>query len=45
MVIVTSVSMFLKLENLAMTCIGGLITILTAYVWGETKRPSQESEK
>jgi hypothetical protein len=40
MVIVTSVSMFLRLENLAMTSVGGLISILGAYVWGETKRPS-----
>jgi hypothetical protein len=31
---------FLKLENIAMASIGGLMTILSAYLWAETKRPS-----
>ena len=31
---------FLKLESIAVASIGGLMTILSAYLWAETKRPS-----
>lgn len=28
------------MEGLASVCVGGILTILTTYIWGETKRPS-----
>lgn len=28
------------MESLAMTCVAGIMTALSSYVWGETKRPS-----
>jgi hypothetical protein len=28
------------MEVLASACVGGILSILTTYIWGETKRPS-----
>jgi len=32
------------LEGLASACVGGILSILTTYIWGETKRPSNKPE-
>lgn len=32
------------MEGLASACVGGILTILTTYIWGETKRPSNKPE-
>jgi hypothetical protein len=32
------------MEGLASACVGGILTILTTYIWGETKRPSNNPE-
>jgi hypothetical protein len=29
-----------NMEGLASACVAGIMTILTTYIWGETKRPS-----
>jgi hypothetical protein len=36
------ISVLYRLEGVAMTCIGGVMTILTTYIWAETKRPSKK---
>lgn len=33
-------STWLELEMVATAAIGGMMTILTSYIWGETRRPS-----
>ena len=33
-------SVFKEMETVAITSITGVMTILSAYIWGETKRPS-----
>ena len=33
-------SVFYSMEGLASACVAGIMTILTTYIWGETKRPS-----
>jgi drug/metabolite transporter superfamily protein YnfA len=37
-------SAFKEMEGLASVCVGGILTILTTYIWGETKRPSKTNE-
>lgn len=37
------ISVFKGIENVAITSIGGVMTILSAYIWGETNRPSNRS--
>lgn len=32
------------MEGMASACVGGILTILTTYIWGETKRPSKTNE-
>ncbi len=32
------------MEGLASSCVAGILTILTTYIWGETKRPSNHNE-
>lgn len=32
------------MEGVASACVGGILTILTTYIWGETKRPSNKPE-
>lgn len=34
------VSIFKGMEGVASACVAGILTILTTYIWGETKRPS-----
>ncbi|HEY4789111.1 MAG TPA: hypothetical protein VIH57_23845 [Bacteroidales bacterium] len=33
-------AVFKGMEEVASACIAGILTILTTYIWGETKRPS-----
>ncbi len=33
-------AVFKSMENVAITSIAGIMTILSAYIWAETKRPS-----
>jgi hypothetical protein len=33
-----------SMDGLASACVGGILTILTTYIWGETKRPSNTNE-
>ncbi len=33
-------SIFKSMEGVASACVAGILTILTTYIWGETKRPS-----
>jgi len=33
-------SIFKGMEAVSTTCIAGILTILSTYIWGETKRPS-----
>ncbi len=40
LVVTTYVSMMLRLEIVATSCIAGLMTVLSAYIWAETQRPS-----
>lgn len=35
-------SVFKDMENVAITSIAGVMTILSAYIWGETSRPSKQ---
>jgi hypothetical protein len=39
-VVTTYVSMMLGQEIVATSCIAGLMTVLSAYIWAETQRPS-----
>jgi hypothetical protein len=32
------------MESVATTCVAGVLTILSTYIWGETKRPSNTVE-
>ncbi|MBI5539806.1 MAG: hypothetical protein HY951_07090 [Bacteroidia bacterium] len=36
-------SVFKGMEGLASACVAGIMTILTTYIWGETKRPSNQN--
>ena len=38
---VVILSIFKNTENIGITAIAGIMTILTSYIWGETKRPSK----
>jgi hypothetical protein len=40
LVVTTYVSMMLGQEIVATSCIAGLMTVLSAYIWAETQRPS-----
>ncbi len=37
-------SIFKGMEGVASSCVAGILTILTTYIWGETKRPSNNNE-
>jgi len=41
--ILAGLSVFYNMEGLASACVAGIMTILTSYIWGETKRPSQKN--
>jgi hypothetical protein len=38
---ITLMATIMKLEVIATTSIAGIMTILSAYIWGQTKRPSK----
>jgi hypothetical protein len=38
--VLAGLSVFYRMEGLASACVAGIMTILTTYIWGETKRPS-----
>jgi len=37
-------SIFNGMEVLASACVAGIMTILTSYIWSETKRPSNNND-
>lgn len=39
---IAGLSVFKNMEGLASACVAGIMTILTTYIWGETKRPSNK---
>ena len=44
LVVTTYVSIFKEMEAVATTCIAGIMTVLSTYIWAETKRPSNPKE-
>ncbi len=44
LVVTTYVSIFKEMETVATTCIAGVMTVLSTYIWAETKRPSNPKE-
>jgi hypothetical protein len=40
LVLLAGLSIFKGMESVASACVAGILTILTTYIWGETKRPS-----
>jgi len=38
-------AIFKGMDVVASTCVAGILTILSTYIWGETKRPSSGSNK
>ena len=38
-------AIFKSMEGVASACIAGIMTILTTYIWGETKRPSNHENE
>lgn len=44
LVVTTYVSIFKDMEAVATTCIAGVMTVLSTYIWAETKRPSNPRE-
>lgn len=38
--ILATLSIILKMETVAVTSITGILTILSAYIWAQTKRPT-----
>ncbi|MDA9791617.1 hypothetical protein N9B83_03200 [Schleiferiaceae bacterium] len=44
LVVTTYVSIFKDMEAVATTCIAGVMTVLSTYIWAETKRPSNPKE-
>ncbi|HEY4787639.1 MAG TPA: hypothetical protein VIH57_16395 [Bacteroidales bacterium] len=32
------------MKGVASVCVGGIMTILSTYIWGETKRPSNTTQ-
>jgi tryptophan-rich sensory protein len=41
---VAFVAIFKNMEVLATACVTGLMTTLSTYIWGQTKRPSKADE-
>ena len=37
-------AIFKSMEGVASACVAGILTILTTYIWGETKRPSKSDQ-
>ena len=44
LVLTTYVAIFKEMEAVATTCIAGVMTVLSTYIWAETKRPSNPKE-
>ena len=44
LVVTNYVSIFKEMEAVATTCIAGVMTVLSTYIWAETKRPSNPKE-
>lgn len=44
LVVTTYVAIFKEMETVATTCIAGVMTVLSTYIWAETKRPSNPKE-
>jgi len=44
LIVTTYVSIFKDMEAVATTCIAGVMTVLSTYIWAETKRPSKLNE-
>ena len=44
MVLLAILGIFKGMEVVATTAIAGILTILSAYIWGETKRPSRTND-
>jgi len=42
--ILAFVSVLNNMEVLASACVAGIMTILTSYIWSETKRPSNNND-
>lgn len=40
-----ALSVFKGMESVASTCVAGILTILSSYVWGETLRPANGKPK
>jgi hypothetical protein len=40
----TYIAIHHDLETVATTCIAGVMTILSTYIWAETKRPTEGKE-
>ena len=40
-----ALSIFKNMEGVASACVAGILTILTTYIWGETKRPSNHENE
>jgi len=43
-VVTTYVAIFKGMEAVATTCIAGVMTVLSTYIWAETKRPSNPKQ-
>ena len=44
LVATTYVAIFKGMEAVATTCIAGVMTVLSTYIWAETKRPSNPKQ-
>ena len=44
LVVTTYVAIFKGMEAVATTCIAGVMTVLSTYIWAETKRPSNPKQ-
>jgi hypothetical protein len=42
LVMIALLSVFKTTETIGASAIAGMMTILTTYIWGETKRPSKQ---
>ena len=42
--ILAGCAIFKSMEGVASASVAGIMTILTTYIWGETKRPSHHEE-
>tara|TARA_R110001592_G_scaffold43005_1_gene139503 strand:- start:28424 stop:28609 length:186 start_codon:yes stop_codon:yes gene_type:complete len=40
----TYIAIYQDLETVATTCIAGVMTILSTYIWAETKRPTDHNK-